>query len=97
MTPPRYQDYAPAEIPETTLPGGIVVKGKLVRAGTLARLKRGAEVIHTGKLASLKRFKDDVREVTEGTECGASLEGYSDYQVGDVIEVYQVEEIARTL
>ena len=77
--------------------GGIVSKGKVARAGTVARVKRGGQVLYEGKLSSLKRFKDDVREVAEGLECGLNLEGFSDYQAGDVIEVYHVEEVARKL
>ncbi len=53
--------------------------------------------IYEGRIGSLKRFKDDVREVRDGFECGISIEGYNDLKVGDVIECYQVEEIARTL
>jgi translation initiation factor IF-2 len=54
-------------------------------------------VIYDGQLGSLKRFKDDVREVREGFECGMSIEGYNDIRQGDVIEVYEVQEVARTL
>ena len=50
-----------------------------------------------GKLASLRRFKDDVREVASGFECGISLEGYDQMAPGDIIEAYKIEEIARTL
>ena len=54
-------------------------------------------VIYDGQLGSLKRFKDDVREVRDGFECGMSIEGYNDIRQGDVIEVYEVQEVARTL
>jgi translation initiation factor IF-2 len=54
-------------------------------------------VIHDGALGSLRRFKDDVREVREGFECGIGIEGYNDIREGDVIEAYEVEQIARTL
>jgi translation initiation factor IF-2 len=54
-------------------------------------------VVWTGKLDSLKRFKDDVREVKEGFECGLALSGYSDIQVGDQLEAFEVKEVARTL
>jgi translation initiation factor IF-2 len=54
-------------------------------------------VIWDGRIASLKRFKDDVREVSEGFECGIGLEGYDALQVGDLIEAYKLEELARTL
>jgi translation initiation factor IF-2 len=53
--------------------------------------------VHEGKLSTLKRFKDDVKEVRQGTECGMSFENYHDIQVGDVIEAFEVEEVAREL
>jgi translation initiation factor IF-2 len=62
-----------------------------------ARLLRDHVVVFDGMLGSLKRFKDDVREVKEGFECGMSLEGYNDLRQGDVIEAYEVQEVARTL
>jgi translation initiation factor IF-2 len=76
------------------------IAGCLVQSGTIARshkvrLLRDSVVIYTGKLASLKRFKDDVREVQNGFECGMSLEQFNDIKVGDVIESYTVEEIKR--
>jgi translation initiation factor IF-2 len=61
------------------------------------RLVRGGVVVHTGELDSLKRFKDDVREVKAGFECGLSLKGFNDVQVGDQLEVFEVVEVARTL
>jgi translation initiation factor IF-2 len=69
----------------------------LVRRGARARLLRDHVVVYDGALGSLKRFKDDVREVREGFECGMSIEGYNDLRQGDVIEAYEVEEVARTL
>jgi len=54
-------------------------------------------VVHTGELDSLKRFKDDVREVKAGFECGLSIRGFNDIQVGDQVEVFEVVEVARTL
>jgi len=68
-----------------------------VRRGSSIRLIRGGVVIHTGELDSLKRFKDDVREVKAGFECGMSVKGYSDLRVGDQFEIYEVQEVARTL
>ncbi len=76
---------------------GCMVTEGLVRRGSHARLLRDSVVIHDGKLGTLRRFKDDVREVKEGSECGVSLESYQDIQVGDAIEIYEVEEVARTL
>jgi translation initiation factor IF-2 len=54
-------------------------------------------VIHTGEIDSLKRFKDDVREVKSGFECGMSLKNFNDLKVGDQFEIYEVQEVARTL
>ncbi len=73
-----------------------VVDG-IVRRGAGVRLLRDDVVIHEGKLATLRRFKDDVQEVRDGNECGMSFENYQDIQVGDVIECFEVEEIARTI
>jgi translation initiation factor IF-2 len=61
------------------------------------RLVRDGVQIYRGNLGSLKRFKDDVKEVREGFECGMSIDGYNDIKVGDVIECFTIEEIARTL
>lgn len=72
--------------------GSYVTKGTIPRSG-LIRLLRDGAVVFEGKLASLRRFKDDVREVKEGYECGVGLEGFSDIKDGDVLEVYKVEEI----
>jgi len=69
----------------------------LIRRGSRVRLLRDDVVIHDGALGSLKRFKDDVREVREGFECGIGIEGWSDLREGDVIEAYEVEQVARTL
>jgi len=73
-----------------------VTEGKVER-GAGVRLIRDDVVIHEGKLSTLKRFKDEVREVPSGQECGMAFEKYEDMRVGDIIECYRVEEIARTL
>ena len=73
-----------------------VTDGKVER-GANVRLIRDSVVIHDGKLSQLKRFKDDVREVVAGQECGMAFEGYQDMRVGDVIECYRVETMQRTL
>jgi translation initiation factor IF-2 len=73
-----------------------VVDG-LIRRTARARLLRDNVVIYDGQLGSLRRFKDDVREVRDGFECGMSIENYNDIREGDVIEAYEVEEVARTL
>jgi translation initiation factor IF-2 len=73
-----------------------VTEGKIVRSGKV-RLVRDAVVVWDGKIASLKRFKDDVKEVPEGFECGISLENYNDVKEKDVLECYEVEEIKQKL
>jgi translation initiation factor IF-2 len=74
--------------------GCMVTDGRITRAGeTQARLMRDNVVIHEGKIASLRRFKDDVSEVRSGFECGIGLQGYNDLKVGDVIEVFQMERV----
>jgi translation initiation factor IF-2 len=76
--------------------GSQVVSGKITR-GSQARLLRGGQVLHTGKIESLRRFKDDVKEVTVGMECGIVLSGFSDYQAGDVLDIFILEEVAQKL
>ena len=73
-----------------------VTEGKVER-GAQVRLIRDNVVVHEGKLSTLKRFKDEVREVTAGQECGMAFEGYQDMRQGDVIECFQVEHVQRTL
>jgi translation initiation factor IF-2 len=79
-----------------TIAGCYVTEGVIQRSESVRLVRDGVQV-YRGELASLKRFKDDVREVREGFECGMSIEGYNDIKVGDVIECFTVEEIARTL
>ncbi len=76
---------------------GCMVTEGLVKRGAKVRLLRDNVVIHDGNLGQLKRYKDDVKEVKEGYECGMSFENYGDIQVNDSIECYEVEEIAKTL
>jgi translation initiation factor IF-2 len=76
---------------------GCRVTEGVVQRGAHVRLVRDNVVIHEGKLATLKRFKDDVREVVVGQECGMSFEHYQDMRAGDVIECYNVHEERRTL
>ena len=76
--------------------GCFVTEGQ-VKRGAKVRLLRDNVVIHEGSLGQLKRFKEDVREVREGYECGMSFENYNDIQTGDVIECYEIEEVAATL
>ena len=79
-----------------TIAGCMVLDG-LVRRTSSARLLRDNVVIWTGELDSLKRFKDDAREVKAGFECGLSLKGYDDIKEGDQLEIFEVQEVARTL
>ncbi len=79
-----------------TIAGCMVVEGVIERRGRV-RLVREGVVIYDGRVASLKRFKEDVKEVKDGYECGVALENFNDIKVGDVIEGYEREEIARTL
>ncbi len=79
-----------------TVAGGFVQGGKIIRSAGV-RLLRDGKVVYEGKLASLKRFKDEAREVLEGLECGFSLEKYNDLKVGDLVEAYTVQEIAGKL
>jgi translation initiation factor IF-2 len=76
--------------------GCIVSEGKITR-GAQARIVRDRVVAHQGRIASLRRFKDDVREVAAGTECGISLENYQDVKEGDIIEAYEQEQVLRRL
>jgi translation initiation factor IF-2 len=76
--------------------GCYVLEGA-IRRGARVRLLRDNVVIHDGELSSLKRFKDDVREVKAGFECGLSLKDFNDLKVGDQVEAYEVVEVARTL
>lgn len=77
--------------------GGCMVTEGIVKRGAKVRLLRDNVVIHDGNLAQLKRFKEDVKEVREGYECGMSFENYNDIQVGDSIECYELETIAAKL
>ncbi len=94
---------ATAEVAETfkiskvgTIAGCMVKEGKLTRTSKV-RVIRDGIVVYTGELGSLKRFKDDVKEVSAGMDCGLNIVGYNDIKVGDVIEAYTIIEIKRTL
>ena len=76
---------------------GCMVTSGIVKRSAQVRLIRDNVVIHTGELDSLKRFKDDVREVKEGFECGLSLKNYNDINEGDHLEVFEIQEVARSL
>ena len=76
--------------------GCLVVKGKVVRNAFL-RVKREGKVLHEGNLTSLKRFKDDASEVLESYECGIGVAGFTNFKIGDIIEVFEVKEVKRKL
>ncbi len=76
--------------------GCMVTHGSITR-GALARVVRDGVIVYTGRVSSLRRFKDDVREVAEGFECGIGVENFQDIHEGDLIEAYEVREVARTL
>ncbi len=85
------------KIPKIGIIAGCYIKeGKVVRNAKL-RVNRDGEVIHEGKLTSLKRFKDDATEVLEGFECGIGVEGFNEFKNGDIIEVYEIKEVKRSL
>ena len=79
-----------------TVAGCYVLEG-IVKRGSLVRVLRDNVVVHSGELDSLKRFKDDVKEVKTGFECGLTMKNYNDLQEGDQLEVYEIQEVARTL
>jgi translation initiation factor IF-2 len=79
-----------------TVAGCMVTSGMVTRSSHF-RLLRDNVVIYTGEIESLKRMKDDVREVKEGFECGIKLKGYNDIKEGDQLEFFEVKEVARTL
>ena len=103
MLAPKYEEkvIGNAEVRQTfrisnvgTIAGAYVLSGKVERNAGV-RVIRDNVVIHEGKLATLKRFKDDAKEVTKGFECGMQIENYNDVKEGDIIEVYIMEEIKR--
>ena len=77
-----------------TIGGAYVTDGKIVRNGQV-RIVRDGIVIHEGSISSLKRFKDDVKEVAQGYECGIGIDKYNDIKAGDIIECFAMEEIER--
>jgi translation initiation factor IF-2 len=100
----REENTGQAEVRDTfptprgagTIAGCVVVDGKLVRGG-MVRVIRDGVVIHEGDLTSLRRFKDDVKEVGKGFDCGVVLNGYTDVKVGDVVETFKKIEKKVTL
>ncbi len=84
-------------VPKLGVIAGCYVLSGTIRRDGKARLVRDGIVIYEGRVGSLRRFKDDVREVAQGYECGIGIEGYQDIKEGDVIEAYEVREVARSL
>lgn len=105
MLAPEFEEkiVANVEIRETfkitkvgTIAGCMVLDGKITRKSTI-RIIRDGVVIYTGELASLKRFKDDVKEVSKGYECGLNIQNFNNIEVGDIVEAYEQVEVARKL
>ena len=103
MLAPKFEEVVlgHAEIRQTfrvssvgTIAGCYVQDGKAVRNAKI-RLLRDNIVVHEGKLSSLKRFKDDAKEVASGYECGLTIDGYNDLKEGDVVELYEIRELPR--
>ena len=76
---------------------GCYVRDGVVGRGEFIRVIRAGEIVHSGKIASLRREKNDVREVRAGFECGVKIEGFEDPREGDILETYRIEEVARKL
>ncbi len=79
-----------------TIAGCVVRDGKITRSAKVRIIREGI-VVYTGALGSLKRFKDDVKEVTKGFECGLNIENYNDIRIGDMVEGYEEVEVKKTL
>jgi translation initiation factor IF-2 len=96
------KEHGKAEVRQVFKIRGVAVAGcyviqGIIKRATNARVVRDGAVVFTGKLSSLKRFKDDAKEVAEGFECGISLENYNDVKEKDVIECYEIEEVKQKL
>ena len=92
----KYRSTVEEQVARSYLAGCMVLDGKLNRK-TGIRIIRDGVVVYTGVLSSLKRFKDDIKEVQKGFECGLSIENYNDIKVGDIVEGFQEIEVKRTL
>jgi len=85
------------KVPKVGTVAGCYVRDGVIRRNANVRLVRDGVVVYDGKIASLKRFKEDVREVQAGYECGIGLENFNDIKVGDIIECYTTEQVEREL
>ena len=88
---------SPNAVRTTTAVAGCSVRSGVINRQSKVRVVRDGVEIYDGTISSLRRFKDDVREVREGFECGIGIENFNDIKLGDVIECYRTEEVARTL
>jgi len=84
-------------VPKLGVIAGSYVRSGLIKRNARARLVRDGVVVYEGRIASLRRFKDDASEVRDGYECGIGLENFQDFKEGDLIETFEVEEIARQI
>ncbi|NLF25297.1 MAG: translation initiation factor IF-2 [Deltaproteobacteria bacterium] len=84
-------------VPKVGTVAGCYVLDGTVKRGALLRLVRDSRVVHEGRMLALRRFKDDVKEVQSGYECGISFDGYNDVKLGDLIEAFEIKEIAATI
>ena len=104
MLKPEFEEVVTGEaevreifgVPRIGKIAGCFVRNGVITRGSKVRFLREGTIIWKGSIASLRRFKDDVREVREGFECGIGLENYQDLKPGDIIETYEDREIART-
>ncbi|MEX2421457.1 MAG: EF-Tu/IF-2/RF-3 family GTPase, partial [Actinomycetota bacterium] len=93
----RAEVRATFKVPKVGIAAGSYILSGTITRGNKARLVRDGVVVYDGRVDTLRRFKDDVREVKEGFECGIGLENYQDVKEGDIIEAYEVREVARSL
>lgn len=84
-------------VPKIGVVAGCYIVDGMVKRGAFVRLVRDSQVVHEGRMLNLRRFKDDVKEVQSGYECGISIDGYNDIKLGDIIEVFETKEEAATL
>jgi translation initiation factor IF-2 len=105
MLKPEFEEVVTGEaevrevfsVPRLGKVAGCMVQSGVITRGSKVRFLREGTIIWKGAIASLRRFKDDVREVREGFECGIGIENFNDLKVGDLIESFKTEEVARTL
>jgi translation initiation factor IF-2 len=84
-------------VPKVGTIAGCYVSDGIIKRGALVRVVRDSRVIYQGKMGSLRRFKEDVKQVQSGYECGLGVENFNDVKIGDVFEVYELKEVAATL